>query len=169
MPQDDPHQAAASRPLSLPPGWRALAGVGLLLAFALVGAALPARGSSFDVFCTDNFDGTQTCVGREGGDPLTCTRSRASTISCSSPSGRGFTCTQTLGGVISCSDPPSPGQRGGPRCVLTGDGNLLCSEEDQPSPPLLAPPTIPPAEEPLDAPALTPLLPGGLRIPSVFD
>jgi hypothetical protein len=138
----------------------------------LVGLALAprAQASSFDVFCTDNSDGTQTCVGWEGGEALTCIRSRGSTISCSAPSGRSFTCIQALGGVISCSNPPNTGRRtAGPRCVPAGDGSLVCEEEDPPSAPLLQAPGLPSAAEPLDAPALAPLLPGSLSLPSVFD
>lgn len=146
-----------------------LAGYLVLLAVALRGLELPAKASSFDVFCTDNSDGTQTCLGWEGGEALTCIRSRGSTISCSTPSGRSFTCTQTLGGVISCGNPPNRRDRSGPRCVPTGDGNLVCDEEEKPSPELITPPAVPGAVEPLETPVLRPILPGDLQIPSVFD
>lgn len=141
----------------------------LLFGLGLFAAPLPAVASSFEVFCTDNSDGTRTCLGWEGGETLTCIRSSGSTITCSAPSGRSFVCTQTLGGVISCSNPPNRRDRAGPRCVLTGDGNLFCDKEEKPPAPLITPPSVRDAEEPLDAPALTPLLPGGLQVPSVFD
>ena len=137
---------------------------------ALLALPLGARASSFDVYCTDNSDGTQTCVGWEGGETLTCIRSRGSTTSCSAPSGRSFTCIQSIGGVISCTNPPGRnGRSAGPRCVPAGDGSLVCEGEEVPSAPLIEGPSLPSAAEPLDGPALTPLLQGDLTMPSVFD
>lgn len=142
----------------------------LFLLTALLALPLNARASSFDVYCTDNSDGTQTCVGWEGGETLTCIRSRGSTNTCSTPSGRSFTCISSLGGVISCTNPPNGnGRSAGPRCVPAGDGSLVCEEEDAPSAPLIEAPGLPSAAEPLDAPALAPLLQGDFTIPSLFD
>lgn len=131
----------------------------------------PAQVSSFDVFCTDNSDGTRTCTGWEGGETLTCVSSRGSITSCSTPSGRSFTCVQGLGGVISCSPPSNQSGRRtpGPRCVPAGDGSLVCDEEDPPSEPMLEAPGLPRATEPVIRPALEPLRQGGLTIPSLFD
>jgi hypothetical protein len=140
------------------------------LLLTLLALPLGARASSFDVFCTDNFDGTQTCAGWDGGESLTCISSRGSTNTCSTPSGRTFTCIQSLGGVISCTNPPSRnGRSAGPSCVPAGDGSLRCEREDAPSAPLIESPGLPSAAEPLDAPALAPLLQGGFMIRSVFD
>lgn len=145
----------------------------LLLILTLLALPLGARASSFDVYCTDNSDGTRSCLGWEGGETLTCIRSRGSATTCSSSSGRSFTCIQSIGGVISCANPPNgSGRSAGPRCVPAGDGSLVCEEEDVqdlPTAPLLEAPGLPSAAEPLDAPALAPILPGDLTIPSVFD
>ena len=142
----------------------------LVLLLTLLALPLSARASSFDVFCTDNSDGTQTCAGWEGGETLTCIRSRGSTNTCSTPSGRSFTCIQSLGGVISCTNPPSGnGRSAGPRCVPAGDGSLVCAGEDAPSAPFIESPRLPSTAEPLDAPALAPLLQGDFMNPSVFN
>lgn len=142
----------------------------LLLILTLLALPSGAQASSFDVYCTDNSDGTQTCLGWEGGETLTCIRSRGSTNTCASPSGRSFICIQSLGGVISCANPPSSsGRSAGPRCVPAGDGSLVCEEEDGPSTPLIEAPGLPSAAEPLDAPDFAPILPGDLSIPSLFD
>lgn len=130
----------------------------------------PVRSSSFDIFCTDNSDGTQSCSGWEGRETLTCTRSSGSTITCSAPSGRNFTCIQALGGVISCANPPNGrAPSTGPQCVPAGDGSLVCDVDDQPTAPLLEVPATPLVDEPLDRPVLSPLQPGALSIPSVFN
>lgn len=145
-------------------------GFRMLLLPTLLALPLSAKASNFDVFCTDNSDGTQTCAGWEGGETLTCIRSRGSTNTCSTPSGRSFTCIQSLGGVISCTNPPSGnGRSTGPRCVPAGDGSLVCAGEDAPSAPLIESPGLPSAVEPFDAPALAPLLQGDFMNPSVFD
>jgi hypothetical protein len=133
-------------------------------------ASTPVQASSFDVYCTDNSDGTLTCLGWEGGDTLTCVSSRGSTTTCSTPGGRSFSCVRGLGGVQSCSNPANGTGRGnGPRCVPAGDGTLVCDEEDPPSEPLLPSPGIPRSTDSLTRPALDPLRPGSLSLPSVFD
>lgn len=141
-----------------------------LVVLSLLAVQQDARASSFDVYCTDNFDGTQTCLGWDGGETLTCIRSRGSATTCASPSGRSFTCIQSIGGVISCAKPSNGGSRGaGPRCVPAGDGSLVCDREDGPSVPLTDSFGVPSAAEPLDVPALAPVLPRDLGIPSLFD
>jgi len=133
-------------------------------------SAGPGKASSFDVYCTNNADGTLTCQGWDGGETLTCVSSRGSTTTCSTPSGRSFSCVRGLGGVLSCSNPANGSGRGdGPRCVPAGDGTLVCDEEDPPSEPLLPSPGIPRSTDSLNRPALAPLLPGSLSLPSVFD
>jgi hypothetical protein len=146
-----------------PWGLQPLLLLGLLL-------AAPARASSFDVYCSDNADGTLTCLGWDGGESLTCVSSRGSTVSCSTASGRSFTCVRGLGGVLSCSAAANSG-RGvpGPQCVPAGDGTLVCDEEDPPGDPLLPAPGLAPALDPLSAPGLEQLLPGSFTLPSAFD
>jgi hypothetical protein len=152
------------RSFGSPPLWLLACCAGLLVSAGLVQA------SSFDVYCTDNSDGTLTCLGWEGGDTLTCVSSRGSTTTCSTPGGRSFSCVRGLGGVQSCSNPANGTGRGdGPRCVPAGDGTLVCEEEDPPSEPLLPSPGIPRSTDSLTRPSLEPLRPGSLSLPSVFD
>jgi hypothetical protein len=137
---------------------------GLLMNAGLV------RASSFDVYCTNNADGTLTCLGWDGGETLTCVSSRGNTTTCSTPSGRSFSCVRGLAGVLSCSNPANRSGRGdGPSCVPAGDGTLVCDEEDPPTEPLLPRPGIPRSTDSLNRPLLEPLRPGSLSLPSVFD
>ncbi|MFU8884059.1 MAG: hypothetical protein ACNA8O_01215 [Cyanobacteriota bacterium] len=129
------------------------------------------QASTFDVFCTNNSDGTLTCSGWDGGETLTCVSSRGRTTSCSTPSGRSFSCVQGLGGVLSCGKTANQGtMRGdGPRCVPAGDGTLVCDEDDPPSEPLLQAPPVPGAMDRLIGPTIDSLRPDSLTIPSLFD
>jgi hypothetical protein len=137
---------------------------------ALLFGTGPVQASSFDVYCTNNADGTLTCLGWDGGETLTCVSSRGSITTCSTPTGRSFSCVRGLGGVLSCGPPANGISRGdGPRCVPAGDGSLACDEEDPPSEPLLPSPGIPRSTDSLIRPALEPLRPGSLSLPSVFD
>lgn len=143
-----------------------------LFAAGLIGLALaaPSQASTFDVFCTNNSDGTLTCSGWDGGETLTCVSSRGRTTTCSTPSGRSFSCVHGLGGMLSCGNPDRGTMRGdGPRCVPAGDGTLVCDEDDPPSEPLLRAPAVPGSMAPFMGPSMDLLRPDSLTIPSLFD
>ncbi|MEB3308403.1 MAG: hypothetical protein VKK98_09680 [Cyanobacteriota bacterium] len=130
---------------------------------------MPASASPFDVYCTNNVDGTTTCLGWQGGQALTCVSSLGRTTSCSSPSGLKFTCIVDTSGVASCRGAVSERRReGSAQCVVTGDGNLACDEENNQPAPLLETPGLP-SSMPNLLPNLNPVIPNTLDLPSVFN
>ena len=142
----------------------------LLSALLGIGSFAPLAARNFDVSCTNNSDGTSTCLGWQGGQTLTCVGSLGRTTTCSSPSGLQFTCVVGQAGVASCSGAVNQRREdGAARCVVTGDGNLSCNEEDDLPPPLLNAPRLSPRLSPDVFPTLTPVLPDLLDWPSVFN
>ena len=114
-----------------------VSGVLLLLATA-------APGRCFEVFCVANNDGTVTCEGWQGGEPLTCVASRGGVSSCSTPSGRRFTCVVEAGGVTTCADnPDGRPDANGTDCTFTGDGHFTCTPPAPKGDPLLPGPSLP--------------------------
>lgn len=129
----------------------------------------PVLASSFDVYCTNNSDGTTTCLGWQGGETLTCVSSLGRTNTCTAPSGLEFTCVLGQSGVASCSGAVSARRPdGSAQCVLTGEGNLVCNEQNDRSAPLLDTP-VPPASMPDFFPSLNPVIPKSFDLPSVFN
>lgn len=112
---------------------------------------------NFEVYCTNNSDGTTTCTGWEGGETLTCVNSLGGTSSCSSGSGRSFVCSRDSGGVASCRKTGS-GLMDKPLnnstdCTYTGDGNFVCNSPRRRSPQLIPGPTLT-QPVPIDQPSL---------------
>lgn len=122
------------------PAWAVLVSIGLGLGVA------DARAQDFQVFCTNNADGTVSCSGWQGGETLTCVVSSGGTSSCTTPSGRGFVCVREPGGVSSCRpNGQSALERpagGGTECTFTGDGNFVCVPPPRRSPELLPRPGL---------------------------
>lgn len=148
------------------PDWLRTVPSTLVLAGALL---TPVSASPFDVYCTNNADGTTTCLGWQGGETLTCVSSLGRTTTCSTPSGLKFTCVLAQSGVASCSGAVSGKRRdGSAQCVVTGDGNLVCDEENDRPPPLLEAPGLP-SSMPDFLPNLNPVIPNSLDLPSVFN
>lgn len=122
----------------------------LIQAIALLAPAavlLPVSAQNFEVYCTNNRDGTTSCTGWEGGETLTCVNSPGGTSSCSTATGRGFVCIQDSGGVASCirdkgSSALDKPLGGGTDCTFTGAGNFTCTPPRKKDPALLASPTL---------------------------
>ena len=108
-----------ARPLSL---------AGLLLISVLPTSV---HGQSFEVYCTNNSDGTTSCSGWEGGETLTCVNNIGGTSSCSTGSGRGFVCIRESGGVATCRKSSNGAMdkplNGNTDCTFTGEGNFTCT------------------------------------------
>lgn len=117
-----------------------------LVACLALAVAPSAQAEEFQVFCTNNADGTVSCSGWPGGELLTCVVSSGGTSSCTTPSGRGFVCVRQLSGVSSCRpngqnalDRPAGG---GTQCTFTGDGNFVCQPPARRGPELLPRPGL---------------------------
>jgi hypothetical protein len=107
----------------------------------------PVSAQNFEVYCTNNSDGTTTCTGWEGGETLTCVNNAGGTSSCSTSSGRGFDCVLDSGGVASCrrdkgSSAVEKPLGGGTDCTFTGAGNFTCTPPRKQAPEVLPSPTL---------------------------
>lgn len=110
-------------------------------------ASLPLQAQNFEVYCTNNADGTTTCTGWEGGETLTCVNNPGGTSSCSTSSGRSFVCILDGGGVASCRSDKGVSAvekplGGGTDCTFTGSGNFTCVPARKKEPSLLPSPTL---------------------------
>lgn len=131
---------------SFGPSLRSLA---LACAMGLTGVvSSPAIAQNFEVYCTNNGDGTTSCSGWEGGETLTCVNNPGGTSSCSTSSGRAFVCILDSGGVASCRRDKGVSALekplgGGTECTFTGDGSFTCTPPRKREPALLPSPTLP--------------------------
>jgi hypothetical protein len=141
------HPASHRQPTPLHQGWNSPPWLTAAATALLLAIPLQARAQNFQVYCTNNSDGTTTCTGWQGGETLTCVNNAGGTSSCSSSSGRNFVCILDSGGVASCNkaNGPSAIERpagSGTNCTFTGQGNFTCDPPQRKTPETIPSPRI---------------------------